>query len=78
MNPRRSLRTLSCITLVFVFPKTIVAPNQCKDLCGSDGTADTLSALPVVDADTLTGDGLWCLLDDLLSLGEDHLDVAWV
>ena len=25
-----------------------------------------------------TGNSLWGLLDDLLALGEDHLDVAWV
>jgi hypothetical protein len=44
-------------------------------LCGGDGLAVALSALAAVDADTGI---LGSLLNDLLALGEDHLNVAGV
>jgi len=44
----------------------------------SDGTADALSPLPVVEAALVAGDGLGTLLDNLLTLGKNHLNVARV
>lgn len=48
------------------------------DLGGGDGLADAGTTLPGVQADILTGNNGVGLLDNLLSLGEDQLDVAGV
>lgn len=48
-----------------------------KDLSRSDGLLRDLGALAGVQV-RLAGNGLGSLLDDLLALGEDQLDVAWV
>lgn len=49
-----------------------------QHLCGAlgDGTAGTLATLAAGKVGLL--EGLWTLLDDLGTLSEDHLDVAWV
>lgn len=48
------------------------------DLGGGDSLAGTGTTLPGVQADLLAGNSNIGLLDDLLSLGEDELDVAGV
>lgn len=54
-------------------------PSSCRiDLSGSKGLADASTTLPGVQADLLTGNNSVGLLDNLLSLGEDQLDVAGV
>lgn len=54
-------------------------PSSCRiDLGGGEGLADAGTTLPRVEADLLTGNNSVGLLDDLLSLGEDQLDVAGV
>ena len=49
-----------------------------SNLCGSNGAAAALGTLPGVEAGLVTVDGLGCLLNNLLTLGKNHLDVAWV
>ena len=47
-------------------------------LCGSDGAADLRATLSGGQADLFALDDLGTLLDDLLTLGQDELDVAGV
>lgn len=42
------------------------------------GALSTLAGVQVRALASGAGNGLRCLLDDLLALGEDKLDVAWV
>jgi hypothetical protein len=58
-----------------VFPHPLLRPDN---LCSSDGPPDALSTLPRVQPSLLTLDDLWSLLDNLLSFGQDQLDVARV
>lgn len=54
-------------------------PSSCRlDLGGGKGLADAGTTLPGVEADLLTGNNSVGFLHNLLSLGEDQLDVAGV
>lgn len=50
--------------------------RSCPNLCGGDGLAGTDGAL--AGGEALTASNLVGLLDDLLTLGQDELDVAGV
>lgn len=56
--------------------------NHFLFLCGKgEEAAGALAALPGVEVGALgsgTADGILSLLDDLLGLGQDEFDVAWV
>lgn len=59
-------------------PHAPFARVRSRHLSRGDGAALALSTLAGVEAGTLAGNGLGSLLNNLLALGEDHLDVAGV
>lgn len=63
--------------LPLCFPKTRI-PCALVPLCGSDGLADAGTALSRVETELLAANNLVGLLDNLLTLGQDQLDVAGV
>lgn len=69
--PRRSIRLKKQNKAVYVH---II--RSCPNLCGGDGLAGTDGAL--AGGEALTASNLVGLLDDLLTLGQDELDVAGV
>jgi len=52
--------------------------NAPPALCGSDGLADAGTTLAGVEAELVATNNLVGLLDDLVTLGQDELDVAGV
>lgn len=59
-------------------PSAQSSPSARRRLSGGDGLALALASLAAAQVLVLTGNDVGGLLNDLLALGEDQFDVAWV
>lgn len=80
-SPRKHMSTFQEFLRLFITfrQNNSSLPHAFKiNLCGSDSLAETSTTLSRVETDLLTANNLVRLLDNLVTLGQDKLDVAGV